>query len=189
MCQGTTKSGTKCKLPKEPYCHLHQPVKVMDFPLPTLDLTSKIQKKIQTLMKKGPTKQDGKGHIYVYFLTSDTKDCFYKIGRTSRSVDKRLKEWGKNVKLKCSWEVKHEKWMEKMIHTYLDSVRVYRYQIDDTEEYCNVWKSDRKCLGKADEELKQKHKLEGRKKNIEWFKLPWDILKPILLKLIKLDPN
>lgn len=185
MCQGITKKGTKCKLPKEPYCHLHEPMK-LDFPLPTFDLTSKIQKKIQTLLEKGPTKRDGKGFIYVYYLITDNKDCFYKIGRTSRTVDKRLKEWGKNVKLKRSWKVDNEKWTEKMIHAYLDAVRVYRYQIDDTNEYCNVWKSDRKCITKKDEKLKEKHKLEGRKKNIEWFKMPWKILKPILKELVKL---
>jgi hypothetical protein len=188
MCQGTTKDGNKCKNVKEPYCHLHEtPPPKLDFPLPTVGLTPKVQKKIASLMKKGPSKSDGKGHIYCYFLTSDTEDCFYKIGRTSRTVDERLKEWGKNVKLKRSWEVKHEKWMEKLIHTYLDSVRVYRYQIDNGEEYCNVWKTDGKCVSVADEELKQKHKLEGIKKNIEWFKTPWKILKPILLALIKLD--
>lgn len=185
MCQGITKDGKKCKKTKEPYCHLHEPMK-FDFPLPILELTTKVQKKIHKHLKKTPSKSDGKGHIYCYYLTSDTEDCFYKIGRTNRTVDVRLKEWGEGVKLKCSWEVKHEKWMEKLIHTYLDSIRVYRYQIDDTEEYCNVWKTDMKCISKHDEDLKENHKLEGRKKNIEWFKMPWKILEPILLELLRI---
>lgn len=192
MCQGTTKSGSKCKNPQEPYCRFHTPVTDFDFPLPVVNCTTRVQNKLKTIMKKGPSKKDGKGIIYVYFLISDAKDSYYKIGRTSRSEDERLKEWGKDVKLKGSWDVKYHHIIERIIHVYLDDVRVYRYLVnqkndEEGEKYCSVWKTDGVPIETKDKLLKEKHKLEGIKKNIEWFKIPWKILEPILIEIVKLD--
>ena len=143
----------------------------------------KIQKRITTKLKKGPSKTDGEGHIYVYKF--DDKDLYYKIGRTSRSVDKRLKEW-KGAILQVSWKVRYQKLAESIIHAYLDHVRVYRYDLGKGE-LCTIWKSNGEPVTEHDKQLKAKYKLEARKKHIEWFKMPWKVLEQKVIDVIKLN--
>jgi len=191
MCQGFTKAGKPCKNKhKEPFCKLHQPV-ITASTLPTiatniLDLShcsKKIQNKIMSKFKKGPSKTDGEGYIYVYKL--DESDKYYKIGRTSRTVDKRLKEWKGSI-LQVCWKVKYQKMAEAVLHAYLDHVRVYRYKLDDNK-ICTVWKSSGEPVTKEDVKLKNEHKLEARTKMIEWFKMPWKDLEKLILPIITLN--
>jgi len=189
MCQGTTKEGKPCKNKAEPYCSHHKPIAIPALDLPTEHLTTAVQKKLTKYLKQGPTKTDAPGYIYVYYMEKDPDGCYFKIGRTEQKPEKRLKQWEKEIGSKvCSkiwWYVKAQKFMEKMIHRYLDNVRMYRYMTPDG--YCSVWKKDLKPVTEQDGELKEKHKLEARKKHIEWFNMPWDKLEPIMLGILKLD--
>lgn len=184
MCQGITKEGNPCKNKAEPFCSHHKPIVIPSLDLPTEHLSTSVQKRLTKYLKQGPTKTDGIGYIYVYYLPNDPKDTYYKIGRTEKEVEKRLKQWGKDVICKVWWKVKCQKFAEKMIHRYLDNYRCYRYLTDDG--YCTIWKSSGKPVTKKDEELKEKHKLEARKKHIEWFNISWEILEPIIIGIIKL---
>lgn len=181
MCQGhSIKTGKKCKNKQEPYCHHHAPVEnkpEYQYPVPVTDLTRKIQRKIKTRIEKPPSKSDGPGYIYVYVLETDSYDSYYKIGRTARTPEKRLKEW-KGAVLKKAYKVNHQKKTERLIHLYLDHVRVYRYETPDG--YCSVWKDDGTCVGKRDEKRKDKYKLEARKKHVEWFRQSWKRIKALL---------
>ena len=72
-------------------------------PHPTTDCTKKVTKKIEKRLTKSPSDSDGPGYIYVYTLDSDPPH-YYKIGRTKRTPEKRIKEWGKGAKLKAWWK-------------------------------------------------------------------------------------
>jgi hypothetical protein len=186
MCQGTTTKGSKCKLKDEPYCKYHKPIPIIKgFTLDITRCTTKIQKKLQTIMKKGPSKTDGKGHIYAYWLDCDEYDTYYKVGRTSRDVDKRLKEW-KGAIYKVSWPVKYQKLAEKLIHVYLDHVRVYRYELAKNT-ICTIWKTSGEPVEDSDEDLKEKYKLEARTKMIEWFYMPWKELEKNIKMILAID--
>lgn len=174
------------------------PKAALTFPLDVSHLTNKIRNRIAKYMKDGPTKKDGPGHIYVYYCPQDNpEDTYYKIGRTERSVDARLKEWKKKdgAVLKKSWKVSHQKFIEKLIHAYLDAVRVYRYSVSHTittggngvnNVYCTIWKSTGEPVDLMDAHLKATNKLEARTKHIEWFKSTWKELKGTLKTLVKL---
>ncbi len=187
MCQGLTLKNTKCKRKVEPYCKDHIPViSIKGFPLDISKCTTKITKRLTNTIKKGPSKSDGEGHIYVYYIEQDEKDTYYKIGRTKRSVDKRLAEWKGAIK-KISWKVKYQKLAEKLIHTYLDHVRVYRYELEENKQLCTIWKTTGKPVQSSDKELKDKYKLEARTKMIEWFKITYGELKDIIENILKID--
>jgi hypothetical protein len=180
MCQGVTLKGTACKRKDEPYCKDHKPIVVTDSNLDISSCTLKIQKKIVSYIKKGPSKSDSEGHIYVYYLKND---AYFKVGRTARDVDKRLKEW-KGAILKKSWKVKFQKLAEKLIHAYLDHVRVYRYKLEN-DKICSIWKSTREPITEKDEKLKERYKLEARTKMIEWFNISWPELEQTIECIIK----
>jgi len=181
MCQGTTAAGNPCKNKTEPYCRHHgKPEVPVSLPFPIDGLTKKIQKKIKNRIIKSPSKSDGPGYIYVYTLDSDPPS-YYKIGRTARTPEKRIKEWGKGARLKASYKVKYQKKAERLIHLYLDYVRVYRYQLDDDiGKICSIWKDDGEPVTDKDAKLKKKHKLVARVKQIEWFRVPWKDARKVL---------
>ena len=162
MCQGKTKNNKPCKRKTEPYCYQDSPEPEPVPPLPLDDCSKKGKAKVLRRLRKGPRKSDGPGHIYVYTLPNDPK--YYKIGRTKREVDVRLKEW-KGAQLKASWPVKNNMMAESLIHGYLDHVRCYRYAQDDGS-LCTVWKSTGDPVTKKDAQGTRK----GIAKQVEWFR-------------------
>ncbi len=93
--------------------------------------------KIRTLLNRGPKKGDGKGIIYIYYLKSETWS-YWKIGRTSRTVEQRMKEWsdfhGETVVLHCYYTVeKNQKFVERLIHLYLSYCRLGRIPYTDDQ--------------------------------------------------------
>lgn len=182
MCQGKTKAGKPCKRVTEPYCQDHDPTRndpvVLPCPLNGLN-TKAVEKKIITKVKRGPRQTDGYGHIYVYYLDSDPKDSYYKIGMTERDVDVRLKEW-KGSKLKKSFRVANRKYAERLIHLYLDYRRVYRYKQEDGS-LASFWKDTGKPVTDSDSKGKQ----EGRTKQIEWFFVPFQDVERICKAICK----
>jgi hypothetical protein len=179
MCRGSTQSGKKCKRKTEPFCYQHLPASLKpELPFDTTNCTKKIIKKIEKCLAKPPSESDGPGYIYAYTIDADPPH-FYKIGRTARTPEKRVKEWGKGAKLRAWWKVDHQKKTERLIHLYLDYVRVYRYQLDNGK-ICSIWKDDGEPVTDKDEKLKRKHKLTARTKQIEWFRVPWKDAKKVL---------
>lgn len=178
MCQGTTTAGKQCKRKTEPYCHQHQTAPVVQVPFPIDTLSKKVQNKIKKRVTKPPSESDGPGYIYVYTLDSDPPS-YYKIGRTKRTPEKRVKEWGKGAKLRAWFKVPYQKKAEALIHLYLDHVRIYRYQLDNGK-VCSVWKDDGEPVTNKDEKLKKNNKLSARTKQIEWFRMPWKDVRKVL---------
>jgi hypothetical protein len=169
MCRGTTQAGTPCRARAEPYCRHHhaQPVTCL-----------KSQKAIRKL-ERGPSKTDGPGHIYVYYVDVDEPDTYYKIGRTAKGVSERLKQWKQSV-LKKSYFVKNQKLAESLIHLELDAIRVYRYKLEDS--YYTVWKNTNLPVdGK-----KPSEKLVATKKHIEWFKSDWQSIRTTIGDIVNL---
>jgi hypothetical protein len=137
-------------------------------------ITPRIHKRIQARVKRGPSKTDGYGHIYVYELKSDEPGMYYKIGRTARSVDKRLSKW-KDSCLVSSYRVEHNKMAEFIIHAYLDDARVYRYD----RNYV-IWKSNGvPVLGGPVESTR------GKKKEIEWFRCTFERIDGLMQQIRK----
>lgn len=138
-------------------------------------LEPRIRKRIEAKIKRGPSKTDGYGHIYVYELETDEPGMYYKIGRTARSVDKRLAEW-KGSRLVASYRVEFNKMAEFMIHSYLDDARVYRYDRDYV-----VWKATGvPVLGGP-----KQTNLRGKKKEIEWFRCSFERIDALMQQIRK----
>ena len=137
-------------------------------------VTPSIRKRIHARVKRGPSKTDGYGHIYVYVLASDEPGMYYKIGRTTRLVNTRLSEW-KDSRLVASYRVEHNKMAEFIIHAYLDDARVYRYD----RNYV-VWKSNGVPVLGGDVESTR-----GKKKEIEWFRCTFERIDGLMQQIRK----
>jgi len=192
QCKGKTKEGKRCKKTTTSVtqlCHLHRTAKeeqerelpVKGFPDPDPLISDKQFNKLATLVKKGPKKDDEIGYIYIYYLPSDSLS-YYKIGRTTQKVTKRLKQQHPHAKLFESYRVSCNKFCERVIHLFLDPWRVYRYKLDN-KQYCTVWKHDGKPVTKGDAKKKKAYRLQGKKKEIEWFHHTLDEL--CLLNLVQ----
>lgn len=102
-------------------------------PVPCPDNGKRFLQKLRTQLNKPLAKTDTQpGHIYIYYLDSERGCDFWKIGRTARSVDKRLEEWNQthkgDVRLQQSFAMERGvKRAELIIHLYLAYCRVYRY--------------------------------------------------------------
>jgi len=193
QCKGKTQKGEQCKnvtKSETGLCHRHQlktkpkattTPKVMvwekeKFPVPDESVDKRHLRMIETLEKGGPAKKDKPGYVYIFYLSTET-EAFFKIGKTSRTVTKRLTEWrrkiGDGVKLFESFRVSCNSFCERLIHLYLDPWRVYRYKVTENE-YCSVWKKDGKAVTDADAKLKKLHRLNAKSKEIEWFHFKGD---------------
>lgn len=176
-CKGVTLKDEPCKRkPKEghSFCYQHKDQKktvLVGIPQVTLP------RRVETALQKGPTKKDGPGHIYIYYLNRDEKEyqSYWKIGCTKKKVSERLKQW-KGAHLYKSYQVKHHKFAEKLIHRLLDQHRIYRYEYETKGgalRYHSVWKKDGKVVmdsqNRAQDLLDKKWKTEGRTKHVEWF--------------------
>lgn len=179
MCQGRTIKKEKCKNKTEPFCHLHEP-KEFVHPISVIHLTTSTKNKIKRRLQKPVSKTDGPGFIYVYTLPEDGQ--YFKIGRTERSVEQRIKEW-KGAILKKNYPVAYQKKTERLIHLYLDHCRVYRYQIAKGK-ICTIWKSNGEPVTDYDATLKEKHKLSVLTKQVEWFNCPWEEIDTIISSVI-----
>lgn len=174
MCQGIVKGGRQCSRKKEPYCHQHEPTSVGLPVAPAALLPTKYVRRIETKVKKGPTKSDKAGWIYVFYKECDKADTFYKIGRTEREVEKRLKEWPGSVLL-CKFRVEYNKLAESLIHKYLAHVRAFRYLQEDGK-YVSVWADTGEAVFNDGKDGKKSAKC----KEIEWFVSSWKNVEPFV---------
>lgn len=195
-CQGVTLKDTRCKRNAKKgdlYCSQHtNQTKTTIVGLP--DERSTLPRKCETSIKNGPTKKDTPGHIYVYSLLRDEREShsYWKIGRTTQTVEKRLKQWHGSI-LKASYKVKYNKLAEKLIHQVLADVRIYRYEYikgrDGTaRRYHSVWKSSGEPLMDTQNRAKDikdgNFKLAALDKHVEWFVCDWKTTKQVIEAIV-----
>lgn len=177
-CKGVTaKNKRYSRKTDNELCWQHAPTPAVEpwqshnLPKPHAQLSKPQKGRLNTRIKRGPTKKDEEGWIYIFSLPSDGTLTYYKIGRTTQTVEQRLRQWKKEIKEKvelvAKWRAKDHKYCESLIHIYLDLWRVYRYQTK--KGLCSIWKDSGEPVTSRDKKLKNKYKLEGRKKHVEWF--------------------
>lgn len=176
QCRGITNKDERCKkkVSDDDYCHHHKDQK-------RNPIQPGLPKKVQTLIKKGPSKSDSEGHIYVYYLKEDQSEVksYWKIGRTTQSVKKRLSQWEGAI-LQESFKVNYNKMAERMIHLLLDKSRIYRYKHKGGHH--SVYKKDGSTL--YDSQTDTSLKLEARKKHVEWFVGDWSSIRRTILGVV-----
>lgn len=200
-CSGTTQAGKRCRrqtasLTGRCWQHIQQ-VKAAraiwaekGYPTPSHHVDARHRRLLTTKLKHGPAKTDDAGHIYIFQLSSDPKGCgYFKIGRTTQPVKTRLRQWSDKAVLVKSFPVVNNKFCERVIHLYLDAWRVYRYRVKSEAAYCSVWKKDGKPVTKADKAMMESHKLQGRKKEIEWFQLDKEYMLSIVERVAVKNQN
>lgn len=180
QCSRSATVGTLCTQHHKSSAGKHpteEPWAKLALPPPSEENGARHLQKLRLLLNKGPDKtKDGPGYIYAYYLKTDPKDTFYKIGRTARSVKQRLSEWQEQhggtkgvVKLKSSWKVPWNKYCEKLIHLYLHYCRVARYPLSSQQgKYKTVLIID----GTIIEDCSDERTVAMRKQH-EWFKGSW----------------
>lgn len=139
---------------------------VQRFPAPAPDTSALIRRRLQVRLRDGPPKSaTDAGYLYAYRLEGDVPDM-HKIGRTARTADKRLAEWRRQHKKKlikvAQWRVsKACKWLERLVHLWLGSRRVARY--DDGSD---CWYATGEPLQPGGKKGLAMHK------HVEWFLVP-----------------
>lgn len=195
-CAGKTQSDKQCKRnaeSKSKYCYQHKDQQELFLDGLPRSITE-LPRKAQTKMLKGPTKKDGKGHIYVYRLLRDEREAesYWKIGRTTQTVEKRLSQWSNSI-LKQSYTVKYNKLAEHLIHIILDQQRIYRYQYKvgkrkDAVRFHSVYKrTGEPVMDTQNRQLEIEagdwtHK--ASKKHIEWFICDWKYARKVIAAVI-----
>lgn len=200
-CRGVTQSDVPCKRTVKKgagkYCYQH---KSQATPTPVTTVKglppsrSVLPQRCVTTLKRGPTQKDGPGHIYVYSLLRDEKepDSYWKIGRTTQTVQQRLSQWH-GSQLKSSYTVKYNKLAEKLIHQLLSDVRIYRYKYTEgsngtAERHHSIWKSDGKPIMDSQNRVADIEsgtwKLSAAQKHVEWFVCDWKTTKQVIEAII-----
>jgi Meiotically up-regulated gene 113 len=121
----------------------------------------------------------GKGFIYVYYFESERALNYYKVGMTERTVEERIKEWAREcganhvIVLARAYRVeRNHKLIERIVHLYLDHVRMYRYPNESYTAYKSVWaRSGATIEDGASLKGSTKHDFVARRKQIEWFQV------------------
>jgi len=86
-----------------------------------------INKKLLKKFKQGPVETDEPGYIYIFRRDDKTKNEFtgkFKVGRTKRLPERRMKEWGDAILVE-SFAVTKNRYAERVIHLCLDYCRCY----------------------------------------------------------------
>lgn len=95
----------------------------------SLEETSFISRQLGILIRHAPNriKNNKPGWIYVYELTDDESDNYWKIGMTTEDdVKDRLKKWPGSV-LRYHEATPFSDLTERLVHTILDTQRLLRY--------------------------------------------------------------
>lgn len=136
----------------------------------------KVIKKIHTKHRQGLPKEKTPGYIYIFYLEHEKGNNFWKIGMTERTAKERLKEWTEkyNNKVKVVQEKLYKsdycKFMERVIHLYLDYCRMHRYPLEteDSIKFHSIYSA----TGKVIEALDGEERLVAKDKNTEFFHAP-----------------
>lgn len=171
ICKST---GKRCKNKAKPgsdKCGVHAKAKgpekwdVKGFPEPKECLKpAKVKTAISKMQR---AKKTSPGYIYVFSLKRHPG--YYKIGMTTRPVDKRLSEWkdmhpGERLVKVDVFETACPKELERVIHLYLDYIRYYLHVDSEGRILYFQKKRDKKDPGLS------AHASVAMHKQIEWFK-------------------
>jgi hypothetical protein len=112
---------------------------------------------------------------------------------TKKTPKERLKEWQAEhpnlvLKTKQTWQVKTNsvKFLERLVHNYLDYCRMHRYVIGARQDALySVWAVS--GLPVPGEPAKpEDERLVARSKMVEWFCAPWTEVHTLMDALVKL---
>jgi hypothetical protein len=186
-CKGQTLKKAQCKRSATvgSYCSLHvpkvEPWTALSLPCPNESNRKSILTKLRTKLRQPAAKRSGgAGHIYIYYIKEehDAYLMYWKIGMTERSVKVRLAEWARvhsktkgTLLLAKTYRITHaHKWVERVIHLYLNYCRVYRYVRDDEDgSFYSVWAATHEpCPESVDNEDEEGVPVATHKQ-VEWF--------------------
>lgn len=202
-CEALTLKGNQCKkagtytVGGARYCTQHHEKHIKDsdavivtirdtepweknrLPTPSPENGRRVLQKIRRRIKAGPSPKDtAPGCIYIYYLEEEADLNYWKIGRTSRTADERLKEWAaehKKAKIKLAKQYKvqgHANFIETLIHLYLHYARMYRTPYGDDGHFHSVWASTGEIIQDGQETTTER--VVAMRKHIEWFCMPFE---------------
>jgi len=158
---------------------------------PPSDLNSaRTIRRISARIVRGPRVKDTTGGaIYIYSLSTEPGMNYWKVGMTSRTADKRLKEWASQhreakVIKHADYRVdKHVKYVESLIHLYLDHCRMYRYPLEKgSAKFRSYWKTTGELI---DDKQVPGDRLVAKNKHTEWFYASLHEIKRVVEGLIR----
>lgn len=207
-CTAITKKGTRCSFKRKggnTVCGIHgkkalptpeTPVKKKNASIVVpAENTKSVVSKINTKLKRGPTKEDAKGgSIYVYRMARETGLNYWKVGMTDRSADTRMDEWESThkdriIRVDRYVMTKNHLLAERLIHLCLDYCRMYRYPSYGKQGgtyFKSVWKRTGKVIEDAQLALIDKEKRTiAKNKHIEWFCCDKDTLDEVVQSVVQ----
>jgi len=148
----------------------------LDLPEPSTDLRVGIRNKLRRKLETGPSEKDGKGAIYVYGFEHERQRQYWKIGMTQQTVEERMRQWsaehGVEIDSVHQWHLGNNvKFCERVIHLYLDHVRIHRYPIETEEERHDqiIFRSKWAATGKWIDDGAPTDRPVAKNKHVEWF--------------------
>lgn len=194
-CEAYTHKGTRCSRKGTPrLCKQHsvatltvttiyveEPWVKLGLPTPSPHLSKETVHKLRRKLTSSSSSSGGGGFIYVYHLAHESGRDFWKIGMTTRKeASVRLGEWYATHKVRLIADAEYRciyrpaAWVERVIHLYLEHVRVIRRPLRNKEMY-SVWYTDGSPLETDDDDVE----FDGRQRHIEWFHTKWNVIESI----------
>lgn len=172
--------------PRKPTPDPH-PWRALGLPDPSVELRTHVRNKLRRRVAAGPrVATDGPGYIYAFWLKHEEGRSYWKIGVTQRSTpEDRMREWesafpGRELCVKRVYAVDAPaaKFVERVIHLYLDHRRMYRYPMEN-KRLLSVWSATGEVIEDADYKALAKGTSTGvpkpiaKYKMVEWFCTSW----------------
>ena len=153
---------------------------------------SSILQKIRTLLTKGPKHNDAPGKIYIYFYQRDKEQnlSYWKIGRTTQHVEKRMAQWStkeKSTTLKWCRTTRYNVFCESLIFLWLDFFRMHRTPRLDKQGYHSVNQKSGEIIKDKQsviEKEEQKKLLIAKNKETEWFNADYQYVKKVVSSIM-----
>lgn len=179
------------KKPVDPH-----PWVALKLPAPDPKLRKAVCGRLVTRLNRGPNwKSDTAGYIYVFWLRGETGLDYWKIGMTQRTPEDRLKEWraampGHELQVKQVFAVDAAcvKFVERVVHLYLDHCRMHRYPVG--RRLLSKWSATGAEIRDADwhalqPTLKAGERVVAMHKMVEWFCAPWSTVQVLIEHVIQ----
>lgn len=152
-------------------------------PAPSPENGIRVIQKIRRKILRGPKVSDGGGSIYIYSLKGESKLNYFKIGKTERNADDRLKEWAYEHKreILCEKVYKVSKnvgFMEKLIHFYLAYCNMHR--TPSKRGFHSVYSLDGTIIKDGQEHEDDEDRMVAKSKHIEWFHMKLEDVKQLV---------
>ena len=220
QCKATTNNGKQCKRDgKGPECVCYQhdkPPALATVTRPVLQVTASLDllcahksklrrsalRKLETKLRKGPpsVEKDGLGAIYIYYLETDRAHgirCYWKVGMTKHATapGKRIKQWSakqEGVVTQAVYVVERgHKFIERVVHLYLDHCRMYRYPCASAGAEAQLFRSTWYATGLPVKDaqwdlIDLTKRTVARQKSVEWFCGSLEDIEGVVQAVIKL---